>query len=437
MSFISYAQNFEDVLLWRALKHIEKGFYIDVGAHDPHHDSVTKAFYERGWRGINIEPVSQWFEKITSERLRDINLQVAAGNQTGELLIYEFTDTGWSTLCSEIAEKHELESGCQRIERTVLVKTLTEICIDFHLSPIHFLKIDVEGAEKQVLEGVDFSIIRPWIVLVESTIPNSQIEDYEGWESILLNANYEFVYFDGLNRFYVAQEHAELKESFRIPPNVFDGFVLSGDSSAPFCNYVLSQKQQLAIELLNAKADVERLTQQFDEGRQLISQINNQLIEAKQKLKERENLERELRAALAKINELNQLTHHWWTVADGLNKELQGVYNSKSWRITLPLRLGMKCLKLFFTQPKQLAKHVLGQLIRFVLERPVLKAQALRFLNKRPDLKARLKRINIEREPVESLTPESVNYFHLTARANRIYQKLNIEIDKREKREGN
>ncbi len=33
--FISHAQNFEDVILWRALKHVQNGFYIDVGAQDP------------------------------------------------------------------------------------------------------------------------------------------------------------------------------------------------------------------------------------------------------------------------------------------------------------------------------------------------------------------------------------------------------------------
>lgn len=57
MTFISYAQNYEDVMLHRALKGVEKGFYIDVGANDPVQYSVTKAFYERGWRGINIEPI--------------------------------------------------------------------------------------------------------------------------------------------------------------------------------------------------------------------------------------------------------------------------------------------------------------------------------------------------------------------------------------------
>src|SRR5215831_3973844 len=84
MSFISYAQNFEDVMLWRALKHIDKGFYIDVGANDPDKDSVTKAFYERGWRGINVEPVPQWFERLEKARPRDLNLQLALGAEPGE-----------------------------------------------------------------------------------------------------------------------------------------------------------------------------------------------------------------------------------------------------------------------------------------------------------------------------------------------------------------
>jgi len=56
MTFVSYAQNYEDVMLWRALKHIENGFYIDVGAAWPSEHSVTKLFYDEGWRGINIEP---------------------------------------------------------------------------------------------------------------------------------------------------------------------------------------------------------------------------------------------------------------------------------------------------------------------------------------------------------------------------------------------
>lgn len=48
MPFISYAQNFEDVMLRRALRSVERGFYIDVGAADPVEMSVTKTFYDAG-----------------------------------------------------------------------------------------------------------------------------------------------------------------------------------------------------------------------------------------------------------------------------------------------------------------------------------------------------------------------------------------------------
>ena len=62
MPFISYAQNSEDVVLWRALRDVEKGFYVDVGATDPEVDSISCAFYERGWSGINAYPVDAYFD---------------------------------------------------------------------------------------------------------------------------------------------------------------------------------------------------------------------------------------------------------------------------------------------------------------------------------------------------------------------------------------
>ena len=55
MTFVSYAQNFEDVMLWRALSDVKQGHYIDIGAQDPVINSVSLAFYEAGWRGIHVE----------------------------------------------------------------------------------------------------------------------------------------------------------------------------------------------------------------------------------------------------------------------------------------------------------------------------------------------------------------------------------------------
>ncbi|HRD67783.1 MAG TPA: FkbM family methyltransferase, partial [Candidatus Competibacter sp.] len=261
MAFISYAQNFEDVMLWRALKDIECGFYIDVGANDPEIDSVTKAFYDRGWRGINIEPVPQWFGRLQEKRLRDINLQIAAGAEKGELILYELPDTGLSTIDKETAERHEAERGYTKLERVVPVETLTAICERFHVAPIHFLKIDVEGAEKDVLVGLDLSVIRPWIILVESTLPNTQVEDYAQWDPLIRAAHYDYVYFDGLNRFYIAKEHEDLKAHFHAPPNVFDGFMLSGLASQPFYKLVEAKVQEGQQRAVAAEAHAQEQEQ--------------------------------------------------------------------------------------------------------------------------------------------------------------------------------
>jgi hypothetical protein len=45
----SYAQALEDVVLSRALRDVEKGFWIDVGANHSLYYSVTKTFSERGF----------------------------------------------------------------------------------------------------------------------------------------------------------------------------------------------------------------------------------------------------------------------------------------------------------------------------------------------------------------------------------------------------
>jgi FkbM family methyltransferase len=226
MPFVSYAQNCEDVMLRRALRRVERGFYVDVGANDPVYNSVTKAFYERGWRGINIEPVRSWFNKVQADRAEDVNLEIAVAEvHSTTAKLYEVKGTGLSTIRTAVAQRHAAEGGYEVEQRTVATATLTSILDRYSEDQIHFLNIDAEGAEGSVLQGLDLSKHRPWIVLAESTLPNTQIESYEEWEPLLTACGYHFVYFDGLNRFYVADEHCALDENFRVPPNVFDDFI--------------------------------------------------------------------------------------------------------------------------------------------------------------------------------------------------------------------
>jgi FkbM family methyltransferase len=136
---ISYAQNFEDVMLWRALKDIKYGVYIDVGANDPVIDSVTKIFYDQGWSGINIEPIPQWYEKLVAARPRDTNLQLAASSKAGRLSIYEVADTGLSTSIDTIAKSYKGKKFNAKLIK-VEAKTLNQICTLYPHSEIHFLE---------------------------------------------------------------------------------------------------------------------------------------------------------------------------------------------------------------------------------------------------------------------------------------------------------
>jgi FkbM family methyltransferase len=231
VTFVSYAQNFEDVMLWRALRDVGHGFYIDVGANDPTLYSVTKAFYLRGWRGINLEPTSSFFDRLAAERPEDTNLRLAAGAGPGRLTLYDVVDTGLSTTDAEVAERHR-RAGFAVTTSEVEVRTLDDICAQFAPADIHFVKIDVEGTEKDVLAGLDLRRWRPWILVIEATVPGAQVENHDQWEDHVLGRGYRFAYADGLNRFYVAQERDALLPAFRYPPNVFDGFTLNANQES-------------------------------------------------------------------------------------------------------------------------------------------------------------------------------------------------------------
>jgi FkbM family methyltransferase len=222
--FVSYAQNCEDVILWRALAHIENGFFVDCGAYDPSCHSVTKAFYDRGWRGLNIEPVPSLFRKFADERPLDTNLNIAISDKSGCATFYEIVDTGLSTFDQKIASSH-VQSGFMAKTMDVQTKRLSDVLRNFSEDTIHFLKIDVEGAEKLVLAGLDLAEFRPWVILVEATKPLSADPSHDDWEFGLLSQGYDFVYFDGLNRFYLSHDHSELRAKLALPPNVFDNFV--------------------------------------------------------------------------------------------------------------------------------------------------------------------------------------------------------------------
>jgi FkbM family methyltransferase len=221
MAMLSYAQNDEDMVLWRAFGKKTDGFFVDVGAHHPTACSVTKIFADIGWRGINIEPLPNLVEIFRAERPRDINLAIGIGEHSGALPFWEVVgDPQRSTFNRELAEYYERVEKRQLVRKDVPIETLDSV-LERHLPPgqaIDFIKIDAEGFEEQVLRGLDLARWRPTVVLAEHNY-------CERWEPILFNAGYQLTLYDSVNRFYVRSDRPELVAPLSLPPHrSMDGF---------------------------------------------------------------------------------------------------------------------------------------------------------------------------------------------------------------------
>lgn len=258
MPWISYAQNGEDVRLRRAFADRTTGFYVDVGANHPVVHSVTKHFYEKGWSGVNIEPLPKNYAAIAADRPRDATLNVGCSNQDGELTLYAECGvaSGMSSYTPAEVAIHR-SRGFEFEELRTPVVTLASVCATYVGDrTIDFMSVDVEGHEREALEGADFARYRPRVVLIEATRPNSTEPTHERWESIILNQGYSFAAFDGLNRYYVRNEDAPLADKLALAPNAFDDYI-------PFSYHQKIEQQQREILQLYQRLDRTRWLQRL------------------------------------------------------------------------------------------------------------------------------------------------------------------------------
>lgn len=470
MKFISYAQNFEDVILWRALQDVKNGFYIDIGAQDPIIDSVSNAFYEHGWDGVSIEPNETYAEKFSRSRPREILEQIVIGKASGEVVFYAFPGTGLSTADADVAERHKA-AGFDYIEKKTPVFSLEEILNKYGNREIHWLKIDVEGWEKNVLESWGESCVRPWVLVIEGTAPLTQELTHEQWEYIVFSKGYKFAYFDGLNRFYVHEEHLDLLEKLSIPPNVFDGFCLSGTATHSFCQIFFDRinamedlnrsmyeqclkltesalhkvetlAQNAEVRAQNAEVRAQNAEVRAQEAEDRVHSLSSSLAEAN----------KNLGAARQELHQVHQANNHHWQVAETRQKNLDAVYSSWSWRVTAPMRWGGAMVLRPVATARTFANWVicngietfqrpLSKLMAYVLRRPQLSCRINQVLLRYPALHQQLVGVAHRAgvvaavQPTHSVhtlstagfvTPELAN---LTPRARQIYAELQKAIE--------
>jgi FkbM family methyltransferase len=240
---VSYAQNAEDVVLRRGLSG-DTGFYVDVGAGDPVTGSITKHFYDRGWRGLNVEPHPEQFRKLARARPHDCNVRCGVGSRDGTSTLATFAESaGLSTTSEEVAGRLE-RLGLTRSDLTVHVRRLDDVLAEHRVPRIDFLKIDVEGSEADVLQSLDIAMWAPRVCLVEVCVPGRwNIDETPEWHARLVDAGYRLALFDGMNRFYA------LVRDLSFPANWLDRYI-------PYEWYAMLTEpaRELAMEALQTLA---------------------------------------------------------------------------------------------------------------------------------------------------------------------------------------
>jgi FkbM family methyltransferase len=219
---LSYAQNLEDYHLARVFADQASGFYIDAGAGHPVADNVSFWFYLKGWRGIVVEPQKALAELYAHVRPRDAVVQALLGRSSGETDFHMVERLHGFSTTIEAHARGAAAFGADFRTLRLPVTTLAALCDAHRPERIDFLKVDVEGAEADVLVGADWQRWRPRVVVVEAMTPGSMAEAWRQWEGLLLRHRYTHAFFDGLNRFYVAEEEAALAARFPREPTAWE-----------------------------------------------------------------------------------------------------------------------------------------------------------------------------------------------------------------------
>lgn len=202
---LSYSQGGEDLILNTIFNKTQKGFYVDIGANNPHIQSNTHFFYMKGWHGINIDALPGSMKIFNRKRNRDINIEAAISNKNDELTYYMFKKSFYNTF-----NKHEIEK-LKKItefvgEKIVRPLTLASILDDFCPGNIDFLTVDVEGYDLEVLESNNWKKYRPKIIVTEFFSSDLKMLEQNKIFQFLNNKGYRFLCNSLTNAFYIEND---------------------------------------------------------------------------------------------------------------------------------------------------------------------------------------------------------------------------------------
>jgi hypothetical protein len=133
----------------RVFPGLENGYFLDVGSTDGYRDSNTWALEQRGWQGICVDP----FPTNMEER-RCLMFREAVSSIRGEKV--RFAEAG--DLGGIVDHLGLWKEKTQRAAVVELTTSTLEDILERAAAPpyIHFMSLDIEGAELEALKGFPF-----------------------------------------------------------------------------------------------------------------------------------------------------------------------------------------------------------------------------------------------------------------------------------------
>jgi len=170
---ISYSQTGEDIIIDFLIgaKKIKDFTYLDIGANQPVKFNNTYKFYEKGYKGVCIEPDPHIHAALSKKRPKDICLNIGiAGNASSGTDFYIMDNPALNTFSKEEATALE-ESKLGKIKRLISVplNTVENVIDEYFIgkSPV-FVNLDVEGLDEEILKTFPFNKYRPAIFCIET-----------------------------------------------------------------------------------------------------------------------------------------------------------------------------------------------------------------------------------------------------------------------------
>lgn len=205
MQYYSQSIDSQDYKLHtHVFKDYKNGFFVDVGAYDGETYNNTLFFEENyGWKGINFEPIPEIFDKLSKRRPNCINYNVAVTDVNGEA---EFCCNDMlSGLQTNYDPRHINRINSDNIDKAfdsrvlkVPTKRLNGLLKENGVKRVHYLSIDVEGAEFNVIKSIDFEDVFIDVIGFENNYPDTSAPIIE-----YLKSKDYFVLFKGLDIFMI------------------------------------------------------------------------------------------------------------------------------------------------------------------------------------------------------------------------------------------